>query len=34
MQMLTANYWTKVRDPYERVRGRIEGAEEIISINP
>ena len=27
MQILTANHWTEVRDPYGRVRGRIEGAE-------
>jgi hypothetical protein len=27
MQILTANHWTEVRDCYERVRGRIEGAE-------
>jgi hypothetical protein len=25
MQILTANHWTEVRDPYGRVRGRIEG---------
>ena len=27
MQILTANHWTEVRDPYGRVRGRIEGTE-------
>jgi hypothetical protein len=27
MQILTANHWTEVRDPYRRVRGRTEGAE-------
>ena len=26
MQILTANKWTPVREPYGRVRGRIEGA--------
>jgi hypothetical protein len=26
MQIHTANYWTEVRDPYERVRRRVEGA--------
>ena len=27
MQILTAKHWTKVGDPYRRVRGRIEGTE-------
>jgi hypothetical protein len=27
MQILIASHWTEVRDPYGRVRGRIEGAE-------
>jgi hypothetical protein len=27
MQVLTANHWTEIEGPYERVRGRIEGAE-------
>ena len=27
MQIPTANHWTEVRDPYGRVRGRIEEAE-------
>jgi hypothetical protein len=27
MQILTTNHWIEVRDDYERVRGRIEGAE-------
>ena len=27
MQILTANHWTEVRDPYRRVSGRTEGAE-------
>ena len=27
MQVLTANHWTEVGDPYGTVRGRIEGAE-------
>ena len=27
MQILIAKHWTEVRDPYGRVRGRIEGAE-------
>jgi hypothetical protein len=28
MLILRANHWTEVRDPYGRVRGRTEGAEE------
>ena len=27
MQILTANHWTEIGDPNERVRGRTEGAE-------
>jgi hypothetical protein len=27
MQILTAKHWTEVRDPYERIRGRIKEAE-------
>jgi hypothetical protein len=27
MQILTANHWTEVRDPYGGVRGRIERTE-------
>jgi hypothetical protein len=27
MQILMANHWTEVGDPYERIRGRIEEAE-------
>jgi hypothetical protein len=27
MQVLIANHWTEVSDPYERVRGRIEETE-------
>jgi hypothetical protein len=27
MQILTANHWIEVEDPYGRVRRRIEGAE-------
>jgi hypothetical protein len=27
MQILPANHWTDVGDPYGRVRGRVEGAE-------
>jgi hypothetical protein len=27
MEILTAKHWTEVRDPYGRVRGRIEGNE-------
>jgi hypothetical protein len=26
MQILTTNHWNEVGDPYERVRGRTEGA--------
>jgi hypothetical protein len=26
MQILIDNHWTEVREPYERVRGRIKGA--------
>jgi hypothetical protein len=42
MQILTANHWTLVGNPYGRVRGRIDGAERFnnpigrpsFSINP
>jgi hypothetical protein len=27
MQIFRDNHWSEVRDPYGRVRGRIEGAE-------
>jgi hypothetical protein len=37
MQILTVNHWTLVRDPFGRVRGRIERAERgklTVSTNP